>query len=938
MKSWVHYVGDPLPDGIEAPKELLGGKAASLQDLREAGLPVPPAFVISVDACEFFLEHEGAWPPELEAQVKANLARLESETERQFGQGSNPLLVSVRSGAAISMPGMMDTLLNVGLHREWVDSNGGHNGWPVFLQFIRNYSQIVFGMDISEPGSQDANPSHVESALLQFEEEAGAAFPDSPWKILENSINAVFRSWNSERAIQYRRRHRIEGLKGTAVTIQAMFPSRASGIVFTQDPTDPNAERMVIEASYGLGEAVVSGGTDPDRFVVRREDLGILESTPGRKTHVTLALRSCGVSPQSGADLRSPILRRDAAATIRGREPALGEEAQFDADQLCLSEQELHQLCELSLRVEKHFGLPVDIEFGFTESELSLLQARPIRGLDVARDSEIGRHEEIQRLKTLSTRPKTWVAHNIGETLRFPTPLTWDFIRFFMSGAGGFGKMYRDLGYVPSNEVMADGFLELICGRIYTDPDRLAGLFWDDLPMVYDRDQIRSDPKVLDQGPQKFDPDRVDAGFLLKVPQAIRSVLKSSRATKQGLKTCQKFFEVECLPPFLEYVRNKREQNLTSMSTEAVLAELDERKQRVLGEFAAESLKPGFFGGLALDQLTQLLGRLDVNDEGQALAFELTLCADDDITLEQDALLSRVAGDEADMQEFLDRFGHRCVGEMELMEPRWREAPDYLERLTESLRGTDFDPTEIHRKNSERRERALQELPEKLAEWGGSSFLEEAIDLAEKARRLLPYRESGKYYLMMGYELIRLAILELSRRWGIGSDLFFLEQNELKQFEGKRGELLDAVKHRKLRWQSLQRLDMPVVIDSSELDDLGRSTARVSSDTNRLEGSPVSPGVAEGTAEVVFDPREFDARKTGYILVCPSTDPAWTPLFVNARGLIVERGGILSHGAIVARDFGIPAVVCADATSSISADSLVRIDGTHGWVDLMEGN
>ncbi|MDA1141131.1 MAG: PEP-utilizing enzyme [Planctomycetota bacterium] len=913
MKSWVHYVGDPLPADLEkSPRDLLGGKATSLQDLREAGLPVPPAFVISVDACEFFLEHEESWPPELEAQVKSHLARLETEAGRQFGQGSDPLLVSVRSGAAVSMPGMMDTLLNVGLHHRWVESNGGTNDWSVFLQFIRNYAQIVFGMNIRKPDSaledlpQDLDRSHVESALQQFEEEAGSAFPQSPWEILECSINAVFRSWNSDRAIQYRRRHRIQGLKGTAVTIQAMFPSRASGIVFTQDPTDPNADRMVIEASYGLGEAVVSGGTDPDRFVVQREDLGIVKTTPGRKTHVILALR---------------------------------EEAHFDADQLCLSEEELQQLCELSLKVEKHFGLPMDIEFGFTGSELSLLQARPIRGLDVARDSEIGREEEIQRLKNLSiARPKVWVAHNIGETLRFPTPLTWDFIKFFMSGAGGFGKLYRDLGYVPSREVMADGFLELIGGRIYADPDRLAGLFWDDLPMVYDRDQIRSDPKLLDQGPQKFDPDRVDASFLFKVPQAIRSVLKCSRATRRGLKTCHDFFEAECLPPFLEYIRIKRGQDLKSMSTEEVLAELQERKQRVLGEFAAESLKPGFFGGLALGQLTQRLGQLDVNDEGQAMAFELTLCADHDITLEQDALLSRVAVGEANMDEFLERFGHRCVGEMELMEPRWREDPDYLERLTVSMRGNGFDTTEIHRRNSERREHALQGLPEKLAGWGGSSFLEEAVDCAETARRLLPYRESGKYYLMMGYELIRTTIQELSRRWSIGSNVFFLKLNELEQFEGTPDELLDAVEHRKLRWQSLQRLDMAAVIDSSDLENLGRSRAHSSADTNRLEAAPVSPGVAEGTAEIVFDPREFDARKTGYILVCPSTDPAWTPLFVNARGLIVERGGILSHGAIVARDFGIPAVVCANATQRIVSGSHVRIDGTHGWVDLMEGN
>ena len=181
---------------------------------------------------------------------------------------------------------------------------------------------------------------------------------------------------------------------------------------------------------------------------------------------------------------------------------------------------------------------------------------------------------------------------------------------------------------------------------------------------------------------------------------------------------------------------------------------------------------------------------------------------------------------------------------------------------------------------------------------------------------------------MMGYELVRTAILELARRWRLGREVFFLRLEELEQFEGRREELLEAAARRQVRWQSLQRLDMPDVIDSAELAQLG--LPRNMRSAAELKGDAVAAGVAAGTARVVFDPREARDLGEGYILVCPSTDPGWTPLFVNARGLIVERGGVLSHGAIVARDFGIPAVVCPGATKRIHDGAKSAWTGTAG--------
>src|SRR5208283_1639118 len=165
-------------------------------------------------------------------------------------------------------------------------------------------------------------------------------------------------------------------------------------------------------------------------------------------------------------------------------------------------------------------------------------------------------------------------------------------------------------------------------------------------------------------------------------------------------------------------------------------------------------------------------------------------------------------------------YGHRTAGEMELAEPRYRDDPHQLDATLRAMRGSQRSPAEIHREHAERRAEIEKELPELLARWGGSSFRETIEQSIRQTQRLLAYRESGKHYLMMGYELIRMAILELARRWRLGCEVFFLRLDELEDFESRRKELLATAAQRQVRWQSLQRLDMPKVIDSVELQQL----------------------------------------------------------------------------------------------------------------------
>ncbi len=915
-RRWTYFFSQGGVEGDPDAKDILGGKGASLAAMSKAGLPVPPGFTISTQCCRLYLDNHGKWPEGLEAEVREQIARLEGITQRKFG-AQPPLLVSVRSGAAASMPGMMDTILNCGLDPA-VAAPTDTNFWRVYSQFVLMFGKTVASIsaDDFEAAGREIAPAHghtepdprlvADCYRKLYTMRTGQAFPSTPWDALLQCIEAVFRSWNNERAITYRREHDVRGCNGTAVTVQSMFPSEVSGIVFTMNPNNIDAGEIIIESSYGLGEAVVSGDVHPDSFAVDRKTLAIRRRTLGHKVHMVTAL----------GDTTS----------------------HHDPDAPSLTDEQLLELARISLDIEKFFGKPMDIEFGRASGKFAMLQSRPIRGLDVLEDVEIGRKEEIHRLRGLAgPHRRVWVTHNLGETLPAPTPLTWDIVREFMSGNGGFGRMYKDLGYQPSEQVCREGFLELIAGRIYADPERAAKLFWDGMPLCYDLDAVAKDPKVMDAAPAKFDPARADGKFLVSLPALVRRMIHCSRTMKAVRRTVVDRFEKEILPPYLSWVAEKRRQDLSRFTTGQLLAELRTRIDRVLHEFGGESLKPGFFGGLADAGLKATLTQLMGEQAGTQLSMTLTQGLEGDTTIEQGIALSEVARGKRKLEDFIEAYGHRTVEEMELSKPRWREDASYIKQIMSMYQSPSARlPDELHHRNVERRRVAEKELPETLRHWGGGCLLEDALADLHDAQRMLPYRESGKHYLMMGYETIRQPIAVLAERWNFGRDIFFLNLEELKNYEQNPAELAKAIANRKLRWQSAKRLEMAAVVDSQHLEEMGLPKSY--DGAKELSGDPIAAGVATGMARIVYDPQKIEDLTTDYVLVCPSTDPGWTALFVHARALIVERGGVLSHGAIVARDFGIPALVCPDATRRIPDRTMIRVDGNRGLITFVEGN
>ena len=291
-RKYVYQFGDGQADGDKSQKGLLGGKGANLAEMSAIGLPVPPGFTITTECCAFYGEHGHEWPSELEQQVRDGVAAIEKSTGFTFGDAENPLLVSVRSGAAASMPGMMDTVLNLGLNDTVVEGLARKSGnerfaYDAFRRFIDMFGDVVMGVGhdhfeeaIEELKSRrkvkldvDLNAGDlkelVESYKKIFSDHTGILFPEDPYEQLRYSINAVFGSWEGDRAVKYRQINRIRGLLGTAVNVQAMVfgnmgENSGTGVLFTRNPSTGEHKLYGEFLVNAQGEDVVAGIRTPE--------------------------------------------------------------------------------------------------------------------------------------------------------------------------------------------------------------------------------------------------------------------------------------------------------------------------------------------------------------------------------------------------------------------------------------------------------------------------------------------------------------------------------------------------------------------------------------------------------------------------------------------------------------------------------------------------
>jgi pyruvate,orthophosphate dikinase len=293
----VYFFGQGRADGTSGMKDVLGGKGASLAEMTNLGIPVPPGFTISSTLCHTYLE-AGQFPPRLRAQVETALQRLEAASGRQFGGRDEPLLVSVRSGAAVSMPGMMETILNLGLNDDTVagletQSGNPQFAWDSYRRFVQMYGSVVDGLpkkafdDVLDSHLAEAGVSRaidlptkdLQSVVASFKAhiaaETGQPFPDDPMAQLWGAIAAVFSSWNTKRAHDYRKLHGLPDSMGTAVNIQTMVfgnlgEDSGTGVAFTRNPSTGVRELYGEYLLNAQGEDVVAGIRDPDPITTMR--------------------------------------------------------------------------------------------------------------------------------------------------------------------------------------------------------------------------------------------------------------------------------------------------------------------------------------------------------------------------------------------------------------------------------------------------------------------------------------------------------------------------------------------------------------------------------------------------------------------------------------------------------------------------------------------
>ena len=303
MGQWVYEFGDGEADGGSNMRELLGGKGANLAEMASIGLPVPPGFTISTEVCTYFYAHDRSYPPDLKEQVARCMKRIEERVGMRFGDPDNPLLVSVRSGARASMPGMMDTVLNLGLNDETVEGLAKRSGderfaWDSYRRFIQMYGDVVLGVEHGsfedaieqmklergadvdlDLGAKDWKEL-VEIFKEQIESALGRPFPQDPEEQLWKAIGAVFGSWQIERAKTYRRLHHIPEDWGTAVNVQAMVfgnmgEDSATGVAFTRNPSTGERRAYGEFLINAQGEDVVAGIRTPQHLTrAGREEAG----------------------------------------------------------------------------------------------------------------------------------------------------------------------------------------------------------------------------------------------------------------------------------------------------------------------------------------------------------------------------------------------------------------------------------------------------------------------------------------------------------------------------------------------------------------------------------------------------------------------------------------------------------------------------------------
>ncbi len=727
-------------------------------------------------------------------------------------------------------------------------------------------------------------------------------------------LEHVSRCWASlftERAVTYRLRNGIDQRKvQMAVIVQRMVVPVASGVLFTADPVTSNRRVVAIEATLGLGEALVSGRVDADVYRVRDGEL--VGKEIASKRLVTIAL------PTGGTEDRS-------IEPERQQQPAL-----TDAQAL--------RLAQLGRHIEAHFGGPQDIEWCLSdesrENDFQIVQSRPITTLfpiPVAGDAANHVYISVghQQMMTDAMKP-------LGLSMWQMTALR----PMFVAG----GRLFVDvtLGLAsPSSRSALLGMLErsdpLIRDAIETIVDR--GDFVPPLPDGEADDQPAG--AVLGGGapaPIAADPAIV-TGLVARSRESIAALERGI-----GAKSGEALFDfvLSDIPEMQRILSDPQSLPVIMAAVQATWW-LNDQLHDWLGEHnAADTLTLSAPGNITSEMGLALLDVADVIRPHPAVVKLLREVDGDSFLDELPAVPGGRAAHDA-ISAYLDTYGMRCVGEIDITRPRWAEQPSTLVPVI-LANVASFEPGERERRVEGGRREAWakeQELLERVrALPGGAQKADETKQMIDRVRTFIGYREYPKYGLVSRYFIYKRAVLgeadRLVRAGVLGDreDIFFLTFEELHDVVRTHRVDDDLIRRRKDDFRTFRSLTPPRVL-TSDGEVVTGTYRRDDLPADALVGLAVSAGDVEGPARVILDMARADLA-AGDILVTTATDPSWSPLFVQASGLVTEVGGLMTHGAVIAREYGLPAVVGVEnATQVIRDGQRIRVNGTHGYVELL---
>ena len=882
-----------------------GGKGANLGELTCAGFPVPPGFCIKVDVFDSFLETNNLNDPIAEmasainflslkdvekktakirglichGEIPSDIANSIAEAYKNLIKGDDSPLVAIRSSvgtrdlAYSSFPGQMDTYHNV-------------------------------------LGTEE---------VLRLVKECWA----SMW-------TARAASMMNASGINYR-------MVVIAPLVQLMVPAETAGVLFTVNPANGCDDEIMINACFGLGEAVVSGNITPDEYVVEKSRRDILTENIGNKSFKWL------LDTKQGRGNRKIILSAD------------------DAARKCLTNEQIEELTEMGIQIEEYFDAPQDIEWAYAGGKLYLLQSRKIAGLHRIQDAQ-SQEEWISEFDTKITNPPhKYTSQNLGESLPgVLTPASHSMMKILDYG---FWKVNRDLGLIDENFPVHD-FDYLFLGNFYGKAHLNLTTFKEIVKKVpgasvaeFDRPQSCEDkdaPEIT-----KFSlrllpglPRLVFGALRIRL-SILKDLEKATRHLEEQIAANRKIdFAKKKLSEFADFLEQSREEAMKLMAlhignSQLALASYDSLKsitkkwlgdttgtftsRLVTGLSTLESAKPGF----AIFRLYQFVSE---SSELKELFLKTEAVRIWDKLNTEKGAFKEFKGM---MDLFLQQYGYRSVSEAEMMAPSWEQDPSFVFSMIQNYLKADHieDPRMMEAR--QRQDRIAAET-EARAHLNPCQCIIFNLLLSE-AQRFLPGRENNKALVIKGVNENKKIYHEISRRFlerGVlkeKDDIFFLTLKELLVLcRGEEPDIREKIKARRDEYIRNQDVALPNSFTGRPTP-LNRGLSVQVPASHILTGLPVSPGYVTGPARVILDPKKDAYIESGEILVAPVTDASWTPLFLLAKAIVVDIGGLLSHGSIVAREYGIPGVLnVIVGTKVIKNGQMLTVNGTKGEVYIHE--